>query len=57
MTIKSLAESKRVWKGKEKGAYKASELRKWFKVYEETKLFQIRKEIGKPENEFDYYNK
>lgn len=47
MHNKSLAEKKRLWKGKKGGKFKATDLQKWFKVYEETKLFDIRKHIGK----------
>eukprot|EP00347_Sterkiella_histriomuscorum_P011235 403373230 len=55
MTTKSLAEKKRLWMGKRKGRYKAGDLSKWFKVYEETRLYQIRKIIGKPETEYEMY--
>ena len=55
MQIKSLAEKKRIWKGKKKGVYKPSDILKWFKVYEETKLYEIRNMLGKDqENEFKF---
>lgn len=49
MTVKSLALKKRIWKGG-LGRYKATDLLKWFKVYEETKLLEIRKDLGKTEH-------
>ena len=46
MTMNSVAEKKRMWKGK-RGHFKDKELIKWFKVYDETKLFEARKNIEK----------
>lgn len=44
--MKSYAEKKFRWKG-EKGSFKKKDLQKWFKVYDETKLYQLRKKIDK----------
>jgi hypothetical protein len=49
MTNKSLAESKRIWKG-DKGRYAPKDLAKWFKLYDETQLFEARKLIDKKFN-------
>lgn len=46
ITNKSLAENKLVWKGKKKGKFPAKELIKWFKVFDETKLYNAREYIG-----------
>jgi hypothetical protein len=46
ITNKSLAETKRIWRGKKKGKFPAKELVKWFKVFDETKLYQAREFIG-----------
>ncbi|CDW80208.1 UNKNOWN [Stylonychia lemnae] len=55
MQIKSLAEKKRIWQGSKKGTYKPSDILKWFKVYEETKLFEIRNMLGKEQdNEYRF---
>lgn len=42
---KSLAENKIAWKGK-KGKFQAKDLIKWFKLFDETKLYHARKYIG-----------
>ena len=44
MTMNSVAEKKRMWKGK-RGKFKVKELVKWFKVYDETKLYEARNGI------------
>ena len=44
--FRSLAESKKRWKGR-KGKFKKKDLAQWFKVYDETKLWEIRQEIKK----------
>jgi hypothetical protein len=41
MKNKSVAEKKRLWKG-DKGKFKKKDLGKWFKLYDETKLFEAR---------------
>ncbi len=46
MNILSVAEKKRFWKGK-KGKFKIKELNKWYKVYDETKLYEARIHINR----------
>lgn len=46
MKILSLAEKKRLWKGR-KGNFKKKDLGKWYKLYDETKLYEARQTIKK----------
>ena len=47
MYDKSLAEKKRIWKG-EQGTFKKSYVQDWFKVWDETRLFQNRNQVIDP---------
>jgi hypothetical protein len=46
MENKSKAEKKRIWKG-HGGLYKKKDLNEWFKLYDETKLYEISKTLAK----------
>ena len=48
MEVRSLAEKKRYWFGKKLGPFKIKDVSKWFKVYEETRLWEARQDISKP---------
>jgi hypothetical protein len=44
MQTKSEAEKKRYWKGN-KGFFKKGDVANWFKVYDETKLYEISRSL------------
>jgi hypothetical protein len=46
MHIKSMADKKRAWKGIE-GRYRQKDLASWYKLYDDTMLLKIKKDIRK----------
>lgn len=56
--VKSMAENKRLWKGK-KGLYNKNEMTKWLKNFDETKLTEIKAKLNKKHAknvDFDAFN-
>ena len=52
---KSLAEKKRLWQGKE-GVFAKKDLDKWFKVYNQTKLAEIKEIFNKNKDGYEDVN-
>ena len=49
--VKSLAERKRLWEGKE-GQFNKKDLAKWYKVYNQTKLAEIKEIFNKGNDQY-----
>ena len=53
--IKSLAERKRLWEGEE-GQFNKKDLAKWYKVYNQTKLAEMKEIFNKGQDHYENMN-